>query len=134
MAAILTLDRPRRTPEEAGEETGLDFYVIALAMRDPGCREVVEDAVFLIAEEVARLPALLGARENGRLAAAAERIADLAWEVGFTALARVAQDLRRLAEAATPGAALAAVSARLKRLADALAAHHASEAPHSPGH
>ncbi|MEM9011989.1 MAG: hypothetical protein AAGE18_12230 [Pseudomonadota bacterium] len=115
MAAILPLTR-HGADDGGGEETTLDLYVLRLAARDPACREIIEDAVFMILDEVSDLPDLLDVVDFDRIVAAAERIDDLAGEVGFTELGRVAMDLARAAETADLHAA-ASIAARLNRLA-----------------
>jgi hypothetical protein len=106
---------------KAREGVVLDTTRITALRRSVGdqrAREIVEEVVFHLADRLSLLREALDAGGGPEAEALAARLAALSEQLGLASFARVARDLGGCLAAENP-VAVAAVGARLGRLADA---------------
>lgn len=91
--------------------------ILRRSLGDQRTREVVEEVVFHLSDRMTLLRDALAAENEAEAVVLAARLASLSEQVGLETFARVARDLGRCI-AARDAVAIAAVAARLARLAD----------------
>lgn len=91
--------------------------ILRRSLGDQRTREVVEEVVFHLSDRMTLLREALAAGNEAEAQVLASRLASLSDQVGLDAFARVARDLAGCV-AARDAVAVAAVGARLSRLAD----------------